>query len=253
MVRIVNNKGFAISGILYSILVLFLLILMAILGLLGSRKMVLDKIKKDVFEELNNEKNEVSICESVNDFSFEVGTAYNCYLKDGKARKFFVLGEKNDNVSLIMDRNIGENVVFNSSSTYLESLTKEWNVTVSLPTVSDIALASNASWNECSEKITNIPSWLYTNLNCSINDCNEKSEELPLENTIAYWTSTMYQCARSSSGVLTINLKGALVAKPEPTGAWYIKSGSIDHDGGYGNVPNVGIRPVITISKSKME
>ena len=40
-----NNKGFAIASILYSIMVLFLLLLLSILGILGSRKAILDKNK----------------------------------------------------------------------------------------------------------------------------------------------------------------------------------------------------------------
>lgn len=50
-----NKKGFAISGIVYSVLVLFLLLVFGILGILGSRKMVLDKLKNEVMNELNNE------------------------------------------------------------------------------------------------------------------------------------------------------------------------------------------------------
>ena len=60
-----NNKGFAISGILYSILILFLVILVAILGVLGSRKVVLDKNKMDTFNMLNETKEEI-IKESYN-------------------------------------------------------------------------------------------------------------------------------------------------------------------------------------------
>ena len=50
-----NNKGFAIASILYSIMVLFLLLLLSILGILGSRKAILDKNKKDILDSLNNE------------------------------------------------------------------------------------------------------------------------------------------------------------------------------------------------------
>lgn len=50
-----NNKGFAIASILYSIMVLFLLLLLSILGILGNRKAILDKNKKDILEELNKE------------------------------------------------------------------------------------------------------------------------------------------------------------------------------------------------------
>lgn len=50
-----NNNGFAITSILYSIMVLFLMLLLSILGILGSRKAILDKNKKDILENLNNE------------------------------------------------------------------------------------------------------------------------------------------------------------------------------------------------------
>ena len=49
-----NNKGFAIASILYSIMVLFLILLLSILGMLGSRKATLDKNKKDIVNELNH-------------------------------------------------------------------------------------------------------------------------------------------------------------------------------------------------------
>ncbi len=48
-----NNKGFAISGIIYSILLLFLIILSGLLTMMSSRKIVLDKIKNDILIELN--------------------------------------------------------------------------------------------------------------------------------------------------------------------------------------------------------
>lgn len=51
-----NNKGFAISGILYSFIVLFLLMLLLILMNLTSKKMVLDKQKTDVLNEINSEE-----------------------------------------------------------------------------------------------------------------------------------------------------------------------------------------------------
>ena len=41
-----NQKGLAISGILYSILVLFLILLFSILALLASSKYTFDKLKK---------------------------------------------------------------------------------------------------------------------------------------------------------------------------------------------------------------
>ena len=48
-----NNKGFALTSIIYMLIVLFLMILLLILANLAQRKVVLDKIKNDVKENLN--------------------------------------------------------------------------------------------------------------------------------------------------------------------------------------------------------
>lgn len=48
-----NNKGFALTSIIYMLIVLFLMILLLILANLATRKVVLDKIKNDVKENLN--------------------------------------------------------------------------------------------------------------------------------------------------------------------------------------------------------
>lgn len=52
-----NQKGFAISGMLYSILVLFLIMILSILATLGTRKLILDKTKKDVYNNIQIEAN----------------------------------------------------------------------------------------------------------------------------------------------------------------------------------------------------
>ena len=41
-----NNRGFAISGTIYALMFLFIILIFATLGLLGSRKVVLDKYKQ---------------------------------------------------------------------------------------------------------------------------------------------------------------------------------------------------------------
>lgn len=49
-----NNKGFAISSVIYMSLVLFLVLIMSLLTVLASRKNILDKNRKDVFNYINN-------------------------------------------------------------------------------------------------------------------------------------------------------------------------------------------------------
>lgn len=49
-----DNKGFAISGILYAVMILFLTIIFSLLALISNRKSVLDKYKMEVKELINN-------------------------------------------------------------------------------------------------------------------------------------------------------------------------------------------------------
>ena len=49
-----NNTGFAISGVLYSLLILFLALFIGVLGILASTKFSYDKVKNDVFNKLGN-------------------------------------------------------------------------------------------------------------------------------------------------------------------------------------------------------
>ncbi len=49
-----NNKGFAVSGVLYPILILFLMLLLGVLNIMSSRKVVFDQTKNDIIDELND-------------------------------------------------------------------------------------------------------------------------------------------------------------------------------------------------------
>lgn len=49
-----NNKGFAITGIIYSILLLFIVLIVGILMMLGNRKILLDKLKEEIIDKIEN-------------------------------------------------------------------------------------------------------------------------------------------------------------------------------------------------------
>lgn len=49
-----NNKGFAISGVLYSLLILFVTLFMGILTILGTTKFSFDNIKNDIINKMEN-------------------------------------------------------------------------------------------------------------------------------------------------------------------------------------------------------
>lgn len=52
-----NNKGFAISGTIYALMFLFIILIFATLGLLGSRKIILDKYKQGIVKDIQTNRN----------------------------------------------------------------------------------------------------------------------------------------------------------------------------------------------------
>ena len=86
-----NKKGFAVSGMIYAILVLFLILVFSILSILGSRKLTFDKLKKDVLTHLND-----SVSSSVLNFSYS-GKIQTVTLKPG-VYKLEVWGAQGGNI-----------------------------------------------------------------------------------------------------------------------------------------------------------
>ena len=70
-----NNKGFAVSGILYSILALFLMLLLLILSNFHARKVTFDKQKNSVLEKLQGAE-------------YNVGVSNFCYTTDDALQIF---------------------------------------------------------------------------------------------------------------------------------------------------------------------
>ena len=68
-----NNKGFAISTMIYMILILAVILIASALSILSSRKLVLDKIKTEVEESIN--KNEA--IDNNNGPVYETNSEYN--------------------------------------------------------------------------------------------------------------------------------------------------------------------------------
>src|SRR5574344_1661070 len=65
-----NKKGFAISIIMYSILIMFIVLLISIMGVLASRKMLLDKSKKDVISFLNAQESTITATSETNEVEY---------------------------------------------------------------------------------------------------------------------------------------------------------------------------------------
>ena len=89
-----NNRGFAISTMMYMILILGLTIVAIVLSMFNTRGNILSKLRSNVQEETNGEYN--------------VGDKYTCNVSNTEEYDFYVISSDNDNVDLIM----GEELVF---------------------------------------------------------------------------------------------------------------------------------------------
>ena len=69
-----NNKGMVISGVLYSILILFVALVFGVLALLSSSNYTFAKIKTDVLNELNGSSSDFCY-----EFDYSTGTILNYY------------------------------------------------------------------------------------------------------------------------------------------------------------------------------
>ena len=168
--------------------------------------------------------------------NYVYGDEYTCELGDNDEKTFFVLETNGDNVSLIMDRNIDSNGKGTTSGNtvawcksgannscaadgaleYLKTSTTGWTKL----TESQISLPSYDQIKKAADNQTfGLPTWLYGNLNNS-------------SAPYGYWTSTPYA---SDDNI-----------------AWLVLYfGRLD----FYNVDfssSIGVRPVITVSKSNL-
>lgn len=129
-----NNKGFAVSGIIYGILVLFIILLIALLSMFNSRKTVLDELKDKVL-------NEVGSNVEIKDFTYtknNVTEEYKVLIKG-----YYKIELKNINGS-ILSTNIylrdGEKLYFKMSGSKVGIYSDK---TTTLP----IVILDNTSYN----------------------------------------------------------------------------------------------------------
>ncbi len=96
-----NNKGFAISTIMYMILVVAVILLTLSLSLLSSRKLIIDKIKKETMENvyLDNGNSDIPEPKSFKEDSWDtivenvrVGNTYGYHVGDEKEIELYGLG-----------------------------------------------------------------------------------------------------------------------------------------------------------------
>lgn len=68
-----NNKGFAISGILYTILIIFVVSISIMLFNLQNRKTILDELKTEAVEAVESDNNYEYLLDRINGLEYELG------------------------------------------------------------------------------------------------------------------------------------------------------------------------------------
>ena len=91
-----NNKGFAISSVMYMILIMAIVLITLTLSLLSSRKLVLDKIKQETLNDIYN-TSDVSFKEVINTLKSEaIVYAQDNNIENGSVK----VSELNSNVDV---------------------------------------------------------------------------------------------------------------------------------------------------------
>lgn len=225
-----SNKGFAISSIMYIILVLGVILMVITLALLGGRKLVLDKLKGEVisgiYDEVNVDPPSIEpICILASDSTkkgIEVGAKYSCDFGGG-TRNFYILelgsnrvtGStlKSDEVALILegnyetttqcwcDVNPGNNAcALDGLTAKLDEIVGVWTKLkreqIGLPSAEQIMVADGRFDNAYLNKPRLTNTWLYKwPGNDDYNNANGPS--------YGYWTSTTLDGSSDSMWIVS--------------------------------------------------
>ena len=204
----------------------------------------------DPGQESSYTSEEVGLLASEATSKYDVGVTYTCELGDGEENTFYVLETSGDNVSLIASMNLGTNVAWVTKEDYLaaggtesdygsygnnnlgpitankilKERTSSWvkldEDQISLPSGQQIATAGgDTKWTESNYTETTLPTWLnsYTKFTTG---------------TYGYWTSSPHSSSASD--------------------AWRVNYGGILTGCGVDSGNDIGVRPVITVSKSNL-
>ena len=266
-----DKKGFVSTALLYSLLLLFLALILGLLSLLSNRKQILDKLKGDIKNEINETKvyktyengyviyyNPVDgqICGNYLEENSKTGVKKGCM-------KWYVFNDDKNKamLNIILDHNTTDKVYFNSTGsnaeikelkTVLESDTKNWKQNARLIEADEIAKITN---NKSFKGIeTKSDKWFcfdtneidttnfckkaegtsnYSWLFNNTNECKEYGCSVVVSDTFGYWTSTKTNGDSKNSWI--VDSSGSL------------KSYSVNNNDKY------GVRPVISIPKKIFE
>ena len=258
-----KENGFAATGILYTILLVFLVLMTTLLATLSSRSRILEKLKKDAKSESAEVKNVVYANGIAVFYNPETGkkctTAVSTPGTNSGCMKWYAFNDddKSSTVNVILDHNTTAKVAWNLTENNsemkevkkaLENDTSNWkrDLNPRLITANEVAkitkhptfdarktgqswfyLDSNNQTQTANASNKSTYAWLFDYTDgCANYGCNKADSS-----TYGYWTSTSYK--DNSTQAWRVSRDGDLINR------------SVSHAGD-------GIRPVITISKSNI-
>lgn len=197
-----NNKGFAISTMMYMILILGLTIVAIVIAMFNTRGNILSKLRNDVQNEINDVEDNDYVCVGLGTTgSYNVGDKYNCSVSNTEDYDFYVLSSDSDNVNLIMSENLtfdkgnygnSDDVVTNSKVAYITDTDYSVNNEYKPITALKVLKRITDNWFNVDSRVDIVDSIDYTSYKArllSYSDITNDNIEY-IEDTL---TSTIYQ------------------------------------------------------------
>lgn len=285
-----NNKGFVATALLYSLLVIFLFLIVGLLAMLSNRKMILDKLKGDVKNELNG-MTKYKVYENGTAIYYNPVTNKLCsdYTEENSLNenktgcmKWYIFNDNinKSTVNMILDHNTTNAVAWNSSGnnedgmnevkTALENDTKNWNISARLITADEVAHIVGADTDDTikwksskgygDNDIETKVSWFYLNASgTSYSSSNGWKKRISTEkstNEYAWLFDYTSNCEDYGCNINRNNNYGYWTSTrvngaSSNIQAWFVYSiGSLDY--ALITRTDIGVRPVITLNKKEL-
>lgn len=162
---------------------------------------------------------------------YEAGTEYKCNAGDGLQRTFYVVSSNSTTVNLILAMNHGVGRTHINAKNYTNSILSRWTKVnnVTLPSQADI-LAATGTTNISTS--TNVPAFLSVQMNCVANACAvaDITETDTSEMVTCFWTDI------TSSA----------------NNYWVVENNGTSSIKQLSSSEKCGVRPVITVSKTRI-
>ena len=189
-----NNRGFAISTMMYMILILGLTIVAIVLSMFNTRGNILSKLRSNVQDEINDTIESDYVCVGIDtNGEYNVGDKYTCSVSNTEEYDFYVIASDTDNVDLIMsDALIFENGKNSNKVAYITDSDYEESGEYKPVSALNVLKSNTNNWFYIDNRTDNVDGVSYTNYKArllSYSDITSSNIEY-ISNTL---TSTIYE------------------------------------------------------------